>query len=176
MSIALDWAPDGRWVALGSEGQENRIWGLKTAIYLLRLNSGEIKAVVPNSGTNLNPRWSPDGRWVACQTKRGEPRLLDYGRLGLYDTRSGVVSYPAYEELGRMSGNSVGTFLSGVVWSADSRSILVDVHYQMSQEIFRISIPDGTIKRFTTDDDHDFRLVQSDATGRLVFFYKRVVL
>jgi dipeptidyl aminopeptidase/acylaminoacyl peptidase len=174
---SFDWAPDGRSIALsGSEGQENRVWGLKTAIYLLQVATGEIRALVPSIGTNFNPRWSPDGRWIAFQTKKGQPRLLDLGRLGLYELRSGAVTYPAYEELGRISGNMIGTGANSVEWAVDSRSVFVDVPHDVSQRIFTISIPDGTLKQFTNDNERELRLVQSDARKDAIFFTRESFL
>jgi dipeptidyl aminopeptidase/acylaminoacyl peptidase len=165
----FDWAPDGQSIALsGSGSQENQLRGLNTGIYVLRLSAGSLSTLVPPLGKNGNPHWSPDGRYIAFITQRGQSRLINIGRLGVCDVSRGTVRYPAFEELGRISGFDAGGYFGGIVWAADSRSVLINVSYQMSHQIFRISL-DGAIKRFTTDDRHNFLLVQSDSKGHSIF-------
>ena len=66
--------------------------------------------------------------------------------------------------------------LGGIVWAADSRSIWIDTPFHMSYQIFRVSIPDGVLTRYTTDDDRNFGLIQSGAAGRSVFFTRESFL
>ena len=169
----FDWAPDGRSIAFSGGSGVLREYRQNIGIYLLNLRTNEVKTLVPAVGTNANPIWSPDSRWIAFQTQKGLARFLARGRLGIYAVNTGIVSYPAYDELGRTSGLSVGTYAGGgMVWSSDSKSILVDAPYQLSKQIFRVSIPDGVLKRFTTDDDHDYKLIQSDSAGRSIFLVR----
>ena len=72
-SADLSWSPDSRKLAfLRRNGKD------KTDIYIVALNTGEVRPVTTDGKENSHAFWSPDGKWVCYSSDRGgwfSPRL-----------------------------------------------------------------------------------------------------
>ena len=67
-SPGLSWSPDSKRIAFVST-----IDG-KAGLYIVSLDSGEVRQLVADEGDNINPAWSPDGRKIAFLSIRQEGR------------------------------------------------------------------------------------------------------
>lgn len=149
----FDWAPDGKRLAFaGSVGKERGLFYMYNELYISNVTSGETHKIVSEPGVTNSPVWSPNGKWIAFHSQHGNVRWLAEARLGLYEVATGSVSYPGFDELGQVSGFEV----RAVHWAPDSRSLLIEVPYRLSQQLFKLSIPKGSLARFTNEDEADF--------------------
>lgn len=53
-----DWSPDGQWLAFYA-GTQNR-----QQIYMVHINTLEVRQLTNNNSSNLAPSFSPDGQWI----------------------------------------------------------------------------------------------------------------
>lgn len=74
-------SPDGRWVAFAADAPvvargwlerllsppPARAHGLPLSLYLVEVESGEMRALTDWSADDIAPAWSPDGRWAVYQ-------------------------------------------------------------------------------------------------------------
>jgi Tol biopolymer transport system component len=69
------WSPDNRWLAFVTSGLVGLDWGeenFKVAeTYLVEVESGEEKALLPGETGAIDPTWSPDGSQLAFVSLRG---------------------------------------------------------------------------------------------------------
>jgi dipeptidyl aminopeptidase/acylaminoacyl peptidase len=125
-----------------------------------------LRSVPLPAGVNWNPFWSPDGRWIAFQSQNGQVRYLSDTRVGLYDVSTEALSFPGFEELGTMAGDPARI----QSWSPDGKALLLEVPYQLSNQLFTLSVPGGRLSRFSRGDNDDFYAAHySSGTRRLVF-------
>jgi dipeptidyl aminopeptidase/acylaminoacyl peptidase len=163
---AFDWAPDGKRLAFtGSAREHDALFYMHNDLYIADVHGGDLKNTPLLPGYNTGPLWSPDGRWIAFESEGGQVRYLAEGRVGLYDLKSGRLSYPAFDELGRTAGFRAPPSS----WAPDSRSLLLRVPYQLSKQLFTLSIPEGRLRRFTQDDTRNFYGARYESSGRIDF-------
>lgn len=164
---SFDWSPRGdRLVFAGSPAAMGTHAYMHNNLYITDFRGEETRKIQLRPGVNNAPLWSPDGRWIAFQSQGGRVRHLAYARIGLYEVETDTLSYPGYDELGRKSGYGVGIS----AWSPDSRSLLLRVPYRLSKQLFKILIPQGTLTRFTQDDDNNSYAARYTSDGRSIVY------
>lgn len=149
----FDWSPDGKRIVF-SGVKAIKAWQtilslLFTDIYLLDLENGNVSTIISQPGADLAPIWSPDGKWIAFKSQAGIVRWVGESRIGLYRVYNGAITYPGFAQLGQMSGYGCGQ----LKWSSDSRTLIFNVPYHLSKQIFRMSIPGGSLAQITSDAD-----------------------
>ena len=160
---SFDWSPEGDRLAFtGSTGELGGLSYMRSELYIVNLHGGAVSKLAVPLGYSAAPLWSPNGRWIAFETEGPQVRYLAQGRVGLYDLKSGTLSYPAFDDLGSMSGFKAAP----VSWAPDSRSLLLRVPYHLSKQLFVLAIPEGRLRRFTPDDDRNFYGGRYDHSGR----------
>lgn len=145
------WSPDGQRIVFG---RVNDFMGKEQAsrdLEILDLRSSRV-STVPESEGLFSPRWSPDGKYIAALT-------LDQRRVKLFD-----VGAKRWETLPVSSG-------ADLVWTADSRSLVVHASMDPRQPIDRILIPERKVSELVqlakggTRDAVDFVFVGLAADG-----------
>jgi dipeptidyl aminopeptidase/acylaminoacyl peptidase len=105
------WSHDGRWMT---------IWSGNSDIYVLDVDSGELKPYQTSEFGEFNPSFSPDGRWIAYDSNES-------GRLEIY-----VRSFPSGG--GKWQVSDGGGALAR--WSADGRELF----YRTEDGIVAVSV------------------------------------
>src|ERR1700722_3020757 len=130
---SFDWSPEGDRLAFtGSTGELGGLSYMRSELYIVNLHGGAVSKLAVPLGYSAAPLWSPNGRWIAFETEGPQVRYLAQGRVGLYDLKSGTLIYPAFDDLGSMSGFKAAP----VSWAPDSRSLLLRVPYHLSKQLF----------------------------------------
>jgi dipeptidyl aminopeptidase/acylaminoacyl peptidase len=163
---SFDWSPSGTQLVYAGSTTDGPLWSLHNNLYISDLNHGTTTKVQLPRGFNQHPLWSPDGRWIAFQSQGGQLRYLDLQRVGLYEVERGALTYPAHEEIGRISGSH--TKILG--WSPDSKTLLLTIPYHLSDQLFTLSVPHGTLTRFMQDDKQDSYAAQYEPDGHAVVY------
>jgi dipeptidyl aminopeptidase/acylaminoacyl peptidase len=144
---SFDWSPHGdRLVFAGSVGQLMFMPYMYNHLYITDAKGLETVEVPTEKGALNGPVWSLDGQRIAFRAQHSDIRWLASARLGLYDLRTHKTTYPAFDELGRISGFGVGR----PVWLPHEQALLVSVPYHLSNQLFKVSIPDGKLTQFST--------------------------
>jgi hypothetical protein len=123
------WSPDGRTVVFSA------IKGGLTDLYLLDLQTKQVRALTSDAFADLQPAWSPDGKTIAFATDRFSSSLtkLDFGniRLALFDVSTGEM-----RELPGLPGSKQ----IDPQWSRDGRSLFFIADADDHSNIYRLDL------------------------------------
>jgi Tol biopolymer transport system component/C-terminal processing protease CtpA/Prc len=162
---AMDWSPDGNWLALAVEDRNgNRDLFLADAE-----GAGEPLPLTRHPAFDGSPRWSPDGRWLAFTSRRDES-----GELGLWRIDfgpSGLPSKLSAAQALRVGARAQVIRTRGIeptrlIWSADSKEILFQSRKTRTRKLFAVQ-PDG--QGFRTVVERRGLPVRSLADGSLIW-------
>jgi len=122
----VDWAPDGRTLAITDRVSD----GLE--LYLVDLTSGQRKTRIPSDSEHLSrPRFSPDGKWVAY----ARPSSMTTDELYVVPVSGGKPRRIAESNVNRRS----------YTWSVDGKSLLsVGSRLNSQPQIWRFPLNGGT--------------------------------
>lgn len=139
---SIEVSPDGRWLAYVVEGREipkpnkqgeaplseDSGYVSSKDVWLLNVDTGEIKNVSNGGGKSSSPKWSPDGQLLAFVSDRNGG---GQARLWIWDAMKG--------DLKKVSDIDVSTRVPSVEWTPDSRSVFIaatleDVTSRVSEE------------------------------------------
>ena len=135
----LEWSPCGRWLALGAiDKNSNRdIWlvaadGSRPPLDLTR-----------NPGFDGSPRWSPDGRFLVFTARRSGSNKaglwrVDFGKGGVAPDCPDAVILRCGEQAVPLSTRGIEP--SRVVWSADSKSLLLQSERPGDRQLYSLSV------------------------------------
>ena len=131
-------SPDGRKVAFsGSVG------GLLD-LFVLDVETGEVRRLTDNPYSVLQPAWSPDGRWIAVSTDRFTTELesLNWGdyQLALVDPGSGHMEPVS----GLPGGKNINP-----QWTPDASTIYFLSDANGITNIYRIRLADSQLEQVT---------------------------
>ncbi len=132
------WGPEGRRIAFSAQV------GGYLDLYVLELESGELRRLTDDEYAELHPTWSPDGEHLAVATDRYSTDLqrLRPGqwRLALVDPETG-----SFRELPHLpSGKHINP-----QWSPDSEDLYFVSNYGGVANVYRLHLPDGSFHRVT---------------------------
>jgi dipeptidyl aminopeptidase/acylaminoacyl peptidase len=148
----IAWSPDGKTLAYTCKKKTGKDYAVSTNsdIYLCNTETGKtINFTSGMVGYDQNPVFSPDGKYLAWESMARDGYEADKIRLFVADLETGEKK--DYSE--NFDQNS-----TGLVWSADSKSIyfISDIH--ATDEIHRLDLADGSIARLT-DGVHNYQSV-----------------
>jgi hypothetical protein len=138
----LSWSPDSRWLAFGAQPSGRQVTYDATELFLLNVESGELRRLTFNTYRDDSPSFAPDGeRLVFTSAQDG------YNRLHILHIPTG--------ERYRLTDQAFGYVPA---WSPDGRWIaFASNHEDHDQEIYIIQADGTGLRRVTVneaDDEH----------------------
>jgi len=181
----MSWSPDGRLIARAGIHKDKRI-----GVFLITVETGDVKLLVPLEGGAGNPTWSPDGKTIAYGHKRdvyvaniedGKPRRLTSPTEQDEDKRTQVFVRPVFAPDGRSVAYIVGgehivgeRILATTIDGKETREIFHLKNKKLEINVFDWS-PDGRHIVFTpgnneiwcapTDGGEPFRIADISNLG-----------
>ena len=148
----INWSPDGKTVAYTCKKKVGKDYALSTNsdIYLYNLGTGKSTNFTEGMmGYDINPVFSPDGTKIAWESMARDGYEADKNRLFIADLKTG-------EKKDYSAGFDQN--VTGLTWTADSKSIyfISDIH--ATDEIFKLDLADGKFTR-VTDGVHNYQNV-----------------
>ena len=114
-------------------------------LFILDLAAGQARRLMSDRYADLQPSWSPDGRTIAFSTDRGpgtdfEELVYAPMRIALLDVESGTMRLvPLFEGAKHINPQ----------WAPDGQSLYFISDRNGFSDIYRMSVPDGTIHQVT---------------------------
>jgi Tol biopolymer transport system component len=132
------WSPDGRYVAFTAS-----VGGLMD-LFVVEVETGELRRLTDDAYAEYHPAWSPDGRYIAVATDHYTSDLdnLEWGdyRLALVDARTGEVE----SVRGTPEGKNINP-----QWAPDATNIYFLSDANGISNIYRINIRSGDLDQIT---------------------------
>ncbi len=154
----IDWSPDGRSLAfVGGEHGESNLW-------MIDVETGDLRRLTHYNWSDHSPRWSPDGRWLSIVTEvDGIDCVNVVDRNGGWPRRLTDPSFPSAEP----------------AWSPDGTTIAFqsnrgDDQRSHNRDIWIVDVASGDERRLTEADGHaDTGPVWSPDGTRIAFVSER---
>jgi Tol biopolymer transport system component len=131
------WSPDGQFIAFtvydSSRGQGSE------ELYILNVNSGEIRRLTNNHYRDDAPSWSPDGRQLVFTSAED-----GYNELHIIDVTTG--------ERRQLTRFTIGYIPS---WSPDGKTIMFMSNIDHFNDLYMISVDGTGLRRLTNNHYFD---------------------
>jgi dipeptidyl aminopeptidase/acylaminoacyl peptidase len=139
----MSWSPDGQHLALAASPASAADRFYAQDIYLADLEASRTRLVASLDGVESEPAWSPDGRHLAFATQAGEGNRDWLQVLGILDSATGAVSFPAKAEFEAGMGSP-----HDLAWSDGDHLIFTSAQHLRSP-IFELSVGSGKLRRLS---------------------------
>ncbi len=137
---SFDPSPDGARVALTARRSNRRNDADKTELYLLEIDSGELRRLSDNHAPESGVLWAPDSRRFLYRAADDREWLNRNSKLWVMDAVSG--------EHRLISGAFPGE-ISNPVWSPDGAAVLFNGTEGTRANVFRLELASGRVERLT---------------------------
>lgn len=130
----FDWSPDGESIVFDHKPDpkiNTARWGYD--ISLVSADSGAIKTLVDQAGSDRNPKFSPDGQQVAFVSDGGQPEPIGLGDLFLVSSKGGKLMPLPYTP-----DRSAG--LMG--WTQDGQNLIFSEAFKTSRTAMSLPVGD----------------------------------
>lgn len=130
----FDWAPDSKSIVFDHKPDpkiNTARWGYD--ISLVSADSGAIRTLVDQAGSDRNPKFSPDGQQIAFVSDGGQPEPIGLGDLLLVPAKGGKLT-PLPHTPDRSAG------LMG--WTSDGQNLIFSEAYRTSRTAMSLPIGD----------------------------------
>jgi len=148
----INWSPDSKTIAYTCRKLKGKDYAVSTNsdIYLYDIaKSLSVNISQGMPGYDVSPVYSPDGNKIAWESMARNSYESDKNRLMIYDAASKkITDYTA-----NFDQNA-----TGLTWTDDSKSVYFISGIKAVEEIFKLTVADGNIKRIT-EGIHDYQSV-----------------
>ncbi len=154
----ITFSPEGKILAYTCKKKTGKEYAVSTNsdIYFYNLETGEtINFTEGMAGYDQNPLLSPDGKYLAWESMERDGYESDKNRLFVANLQTGEKTYYT----ARFDQN-----VSSLSWNQESSALYFISNNQGTEEIYRISLPDGNIVQLT-DGVHDYQSVWPAGTN-----------
>lgn len=153
---AFSWSPDSKQIAFSAQSD----------IFVVSVESADVRKLVERPGQDINPLWSPDGRKIAFFTAYGKEKGLR--GLSVVSASGGAPQDGLFQNFDVGFGGYPPRF---VAWSANSKTLYVSRLSRMTQNLYAVSAATGESKQITPQAQkvyHDFSLTSDTHTMALM--------
>jgi dipeptidyl aminopeptidase/acylaminoacyl peptidase len=136
----LNWSPDNKTIVFSHQMNPSiDVWPTAD-LSTVPADSGAVKLLVKESGSDHEPLFSPDGQWISYVSDGGSPRWA--GRTNIY-----VI--PAAGGKGKKLANSFDEQPEPFAWTPDSKNILFSEAYKTTRVVYSLPV-DGKAPKMIT--------------------------
>lgn len=163
---SFDWSPDSTRLALSLQTDLSRMAPyMTTDLFVLDIATQKLRPLVVQEGQESDPKWSPDGKLIAFGTQRGQEDWMYGTTLAVVAAHGSAKPRLIGErELDRLSG---GTSVP-LRWADDGKFIDVRAFHDLSRNVFRVRVADGTVEKLTPGADRHYEEVSYSSDGKRV--------
>ncbi|BCB02971.1 S9 family peptidase [Bacillus sp. KH172YL63] len=122
------WSPDGEYLALSTDQQEEKDFSFRSDLYVLNLGTEEVRQINEGGGYFGEASWSPDGKRLAYIGHDREFENATLRKVWLHEIATGYsvcltegMDVPAGDYLN--SDSIQGSSETGIRWSKDNESL-----------------------------------------------------
>ncbi len=141
----ISWTPDGRSIAYTCKKKVGKeaAFSTNSDIYLYDIQTAHTRNLTEgNMGYDINPQFTPDGQYMLWQSMEHDGYEADKNRLMIMNLATNEK-----RELSHATENNVDAF----TLSSDGKSVWVIIDDKAKDQIFNITLADGTLTQLTTD-------------------------
>ena len=138
--LSADISPDGKTVVFSSQPASGRMYEKESDLKILDLDSGTVRDLITQPGSDINPRFSPDGKKVAFIHHEG----------GLANRTLQIVSTNGTRL--RDAALNFDENIRNYAWGLDNRHIFFLASQGVSNKVFRLDVSTGQYKAVKTLD------------------------
>lgn len=154
----INWSADSKKIAYSCRKLNGKAYSESTNsdIYIYDLESKEtVNFTKGMMGYDKAPVFSPDGKYIAWESMERDGYEADQARLFVADLATGKKKnyFKDFEESAH-----------GLCWTADSKAIYFISDIQATDEIFKLTLEDGTITR-VTNGIHNYQALMETPSG-----------
>ena len=156
---SFDISPDSREIVYASDTSKDAALSTNSDLFIVSSKGGEARRITTRTGADDAPAFSPDGKWIAFRSQSRAGYESDLWELTLYERASGSI---------RRIANDFYGDVSEIVWTPDSRSVLVTSTEKQNVVIDEITIPSGKATRLYSLGSSS--AITIDRSGRTIYF------
>jgi dipeptidyl aminopeptidase/acylaminoacyl peptidase len=152
------WSPDGKYLAVTGDFSEDRDDSFLMDVYLLEVETKELKRKTKSDGYFGNVSWSPNGRYLAMAGHKREFENATLSKLWIYDLENENHFCLTSDWDVIVGDNTIGDFQQGavnpgVLWTNDNHSFYFQAADNGNTALYYGNL-DGEIYPALLEDQH----------------------
>lgn len=169
---AESWSPDGNWIAVSGNPEENQDLSFVSDILLIHTKTGEVRNITSGRGYFKEAAFSPDGKYLGFIGNEREFENATLSKVWICELETGHMTCVT-QDMDLMAGDAaVGDFqqgaqIPGILWGADSQSFYFLVSDNGNTVIYFANLL-GEIYPALLDEQHVYGMTLHPETQRMI--------